>query len=119
MINNTNQFQYFWESDYKFGKFLQKIFQDKYRRKYSLVGNGIYNLVTIDNKIYEIKYTESKKGMIPSDNHAIDIQKKYIIDEIVNNLKCESNISGGKFITFPIGKWVAKVEIIKKLKEPT
>ena len=45
-------------------------------------------------------------------------QLEFIINEIVSNLKCNANISGGKFITFPVGSWIGKVEVIKKLKEP-
>lgn len=110
--------EYFWETEYKFGEFLKKIFNEQYRRKYSLEGNGIYNLITTSNGLYEIKYNQSKNGMISSDNHLISKDKKEIIDKIISNLKCEAFVSGGKFITFPVHSWVAKVEIIKKLKEP-
>lgn len=112
------EYEYFWETDYKFGEFLKKIFPNAYKRKYSLTGNGIYNLLYIDNRIYEVKYNESKNGIIPSDNHNITTDKKSIIDKICENLKCDTFVSGGKFITFPVNKWIAKVEIIKKLKEP-
>ena len=111
-------YEYFWETEYKFGEFLKKIFQENYRRKYSLEGNGIYNLVTTSKGLYEIKYNESKKGIIPVDNHTISKDKQEIIDKIVSNLKCDTYISGGKFITFPVQSWVGKVEIIKKMKEP-
>ena len=112
--------EYFWESEYKFAEFLKQIFGEKiYKRKYSLEGNGIFNLLYLNNKIYEVKYTQSKNGMITSDNHAIDADKKFIIDTICDNLKTETNVSGGKFITFAVQNWFAKVEIIKKLKEPS
>ena len=39
---------YFWEYDYKFGEFLKKIFPNTYQRKYSMTGNGIYNLVLVN-----------------------------------------------------------------------
>ena len=115
-----NKYEYFWETEYKFASFLKSIFSNyNYRRKYSLEGNGIFNLVTINNKIYEIKYTKATKMGI-NDNHAIDSDKKFIIDTIVNNLKTdEVAVFGGKFITFPVAEWIAKVEIIKKLKMPT
>lgn len=115
-----NKVEYFWETEYKFGEFLKKIFGEQiYKRKYSLEGNGIFNLLYLNNKIYEIKYTQSKNGMIASDNHAIDVDKKFIIDTICDNLKTEANVSGGKFITFAVQNWFAKVEIIKKMKEPS
>lgn len=115
-----NKVEYFWETEYKFGEFLKKIFGEQiYKRKYSLEGNGIFNLLYLNNKIYEVKYAQSKNGMITSDNHAIDADKKFIIDTICDNLKTETNVSGGKFITFAVQNWFAKVEIIKKLKEPS
>ena len=49
--------EYFWETEYRFGEFLKELFGDAYRRKYSLEGNGIFNLLYINGKIYEIKYT--------------------------------------------------------------
>ena len=51
--------EYFWEYDYKFGEFLKKYFPNTYQRKYSMTGNGIYNLITVNDKVYEIKFTEA------------------------------------------------------------
>ena len=111
------RYENFWETEYPFRKFLQSIFPT-YKTKYSLVGDGIFNLVTIDNKIYEIKYTKAT-SMGFNDTHKIDNDKKYIIDTIINNLKTDKiAIFGGKYITFPISQWIAKVEIIKKKAEP-
>ena len=111
------RYENFWETEYPFRKFLQSIFPT-YKTKYSLTGDGIFNLVTIDNKIYEIKYVKTT-SMSSNDTHKIDNDKKYIIDTIVNNLKTDKiAIFGGKYITFPIGQWIAKVEIIKKKAEP-
>lgn len=110
--------EYFWETEYKFGEFLKKIFgADVYKRKYSLEGNGIYDLLYINGKIYECKYKECK-SMLDNDNHKFTNDKEFIIKTIVDNLKCKATINGGKFITFPVHNWIAKVEIIKKLKEP-
>ena len=109
---------YFWESEYAFKKFLKKVFDDKFKIKYSLSGNGIYNLVFLNDKIYEIKYTKTR-AMGLMDNHKTDEDKAFIIDNIVNNLKTQNYaVFGGKYITFPVGEWIAKVEIIKKLKMP-
>ena len=52
------------------------------------------------------------------DNHNFTDDKEFIIDTIVKNLKTDAFVSGGKFITFKADKWIAKVEIIKKIKEP-
>ena len=112
---------YFWETEYKFGEFLKEIFgEEVYKRKYSLEGNGIYNLLYINGKIYECKYKSVKSHVIP-DNHKFTDDKEFIVTTIVNNLKCDKSkivVNGGKFITFPIQEWIAKVEIVKKLKEP-
>lgn len=109
--------EYFWESEYKFGEFLKEIFGDAYRRKYSLEGNGIFNLLDINGKVYEIKYTQAKAHIKP-DNHNFTDDKEFIINKIASNLKCNTFIAGGKFITFPVGSWIGKVEVVKKLKEP-
>lgn len=109
--------EYFWETEYKFGEFLKKIFGESYRRKYSLEGNGIFNLLDINGKIYEVKYTSAKAHVKP-DNHKFTDDKEFIINKIALNLKCDTYISGGKFISFPVGSWIGKVEVIKKLKEP-
>ena len=44
-----------------------------------------------------------------------------IIDTIVNNFnnEIEYSITDGKFITFPIAQFFAKLEIIKKMREPS
>lgn len=113
-----NELIYFWETEYKFGEFLKSIFGEAYRRKYSLAGNGIYNLVSYNDKLFEVKYKETKTALV-NDNRALDADKGYIIKTITNNLKTDKfTINGGKFITFPVGSWIAKVEIIKKMKEP-
>lgn len=110
--------EYFWETEYKFGEFLKKIFgADVYKRKYSLEGNGIYDLLYLNGKIYECKYKQARAHVTP-DNHAFTDDKEFIIDTIAKNLKTDTYISGGKFITFKVDKWIAKVEVIKKLKEP-
>ena len=52
---------YFWEYEYKFGEFLKKIFPNTYKRKFSMTGNGIYNLIIIQDKIYEVKFSQTTK----------------------------------------------------------
>lgn len=113
--------EFFWETDYKFGQFLKKTFgEDVYKRKYSLEGNGIYNLLYIDDKIYEIKYSQCK-SQISNDNHKISKDKEFIIKKITEGLKCDKDkitVSKGKIITFPVQDWTAKVEVILKRSEP-
>ena len=110
--------EYFWETENKFRLFLKDVFGEQYRTKYSLTGSGIYNLIFTSKGIYEVKYSQSRNGLIPADNHAVSADKQEIIDTIVNNLKTNVTISGGKFLSFAVGPWFAKVEIIKKMREP-
>lgn len=108
---------YFWEYEYKFGEFLKKIFPNTYKRKFSMTGNGIYNLIIIQDKIYEVKFSQTTK--LIEDNSALtkDKIKNKIIENITNNLKNNYTVNNGK-ITFKLGKFIAKIEIIKKLKMP-
>ena len=98
--------------------FLKGLFGDAYKRKYSLTGNGIYNLLYIDNKIYEVKFTKGTT-LLKEDNKVIsDKIKTNIVNTIVENLKNKYTINSGKFITFETSKGIAKIEIIKKMREP-
>lgn len=108
---------YFWEYEYKFGEFLKKIFPNTYKRKFSMTGNGIYNLIIIQDKIYEVKFSQTTK--LVEDNGVLtkDKIKNKIIENITNNLKNNYTVNNGK-ITFKLGKFIAKIEIIKKLKMP-
>lgn len=108
---------YFWEYEYKFGEFLKKIFPNTYKRKFSMTGNGIYNLIIIQDKIYEVKFLQTTK--LIEDNNVLtkDKIKNKIIENITNNLKNNYTVNNGK-ITFKLGKFIAKIEIIKKLKMP-
>ena len=47
--------------------------------------------------------------------------KEYIKNKIVENLKCDKDkikVYGSKFITFPVDKWTAKIELVKKNAMP-
>ncbi len=111
--------EYFWEYDYKFGEFLKKYFPNTYQRKYSMTGNGIYNLITVNDKVYEIKFTEAKALLEDNNLLTTDSLKNKIIQNIINNFKEGTilTVNNGK-ITFKLGKFIAKVEVIKKLKIP-
>ena len=71
--------EYFWEYDYKFGEFLKKIFPNTYKRKYSMAGNGIYNLILINDKIYEVKFSETKAMLEDNNKLTTDALKNKII----------------------------------------
>jgi hypothetical protein len=117
----NKKYEYFWETHYPFAMYLKKIFPNEYKRKYSLEGNGIYNLLYIGKNIYEIKYTETKNMATGNAKVATDANKQMIIDTIVNNFNngTKYSITDGKFITFPIAQFFAKLEIIKKMREPS
>lgn len=114
--------EYFWEHEFPFGEdFLRSIFPS-YRRKFSMTGNGIYNLVTLDNKLYNITL-KSTKGMLPNDGKSAfrDPTKDKVIAGIttqLNQLGIEYSVNSGKYITFPLFGTIAKIEIVKKTTEP-
>ena len=109
--------EYFWEYDYKFGEFLKKIFPNTYRRKYSMTGNGIYNLILVNDKIYEVKLSQTNSMLVDNNLLTTDKMKNKIIENIIDNLKSNYTVNNGK-VTFKLGKFIAKVEVIKKVKMP-
>lgn len=109
--------EYFWEYDYKFGEFLKKIFPNTYKRKYSMTGNGIYNLILVNDKIYEVKLSQTNSMLIDNNLLTTDKMKNKIIENIIDNLKSNYTVNNGK-VTFKLGKFIAKIEVIKKVKMP-
>ena len=115
---------YFWEFEYPFGEvFLKEIFQDSYKRKYSMVGEGIFNLVFLEDKIYDISFKKTNSFMLNDGKSALrDKGKDYIVQKIVEALEKENvkyTVNSGKYITFEIqNNYIAKVEIVKKTKMP-
>ena len=110
---------YFWEYDYAFGEyFLKKLFGDAYKRKYSMEGNGIYNLVYgSDGKIYDLKLTQKKKMVEGDELLSRNSYQCMMADTLVNNLP-NAVVSKKKIITFSLGNTIAKIEITRKMKEP-
>jgi len=110
---------YFWEYDYAFGEyFLKELFGEAYKRKYSMEGNGIYNLIYgSDDKIYDVKLTQAKKMVEGDELTSRNFYQCIIADLIVKNLP-NATVSKKKIITFPLGDTIAKIEIVKKMKEP-
>lgn len=115
---------YFWEFEYPFGEvFLKEIFQDSYKRKYSMVGEGIFNLVFLEDKIYDISFKKTNSFMLNDGKFALrDKGKDYIVQKIVEVLEKENvkyTVNSGKYITFEIqNNYIAKIEIVKKVKMP-
>lgn len=118
-------FEYFYEIEYPFIKdVLQKIYgETKALRRFSLVGEGQFILIYMDNKIYEFKIKEIKKMLQDDGKIALrDETKNKVIDMFTSFLK-ENNIkytkNNGKYISFPIDKYIVQIEVIKKIKEPS
>lgn len=109
--------------EYPFGSvFLANIFKEGYKKKYSLVGDGIYDLILIENKIYDVKFKQVN-NMLPNDGKKAfrDETKDKIINAIakgLDDLNLEYTINNGKFITFKLFNYIAKVEVIKKAAMP-
>lgn len=124
--------EYFWETEYKFGEFLKKVFGEQFKRKYSLQGNGIYNLLFIDDNIYEVEYKKATanvgeevydkntKNCYPDCGNARygGPTKQDILYQIGKNLKVDKVYAKSAEMSFPIANWTAKIKIVKKNSEP-
>ena len=98
--------EYEWAFD---SDFLQNLFQDNYKHKYSLSGNGIYNLVFMDNKIYDVELKKATSLLADDGKKAFrDTTKDVIVEMIVNKLK-ENNAVHHK------GAYKAAVFLVQKL----
>lgn len=115
--------EYFWEYEWPFGEFLRESLPEgSYRHKFSMVGNGIYNLVTLDDKLYDISLKSTTK-LLPNDGKKAfrDTTKDKLIDLLkdkLSQLGINCTVNSGKFITFELFGFVAKLEIVKKTTEP-
>lgn len=115
--------QYFWEYDYPFGEFLRESLPaGSYRRKFSMTGNGIYNLVALDGKLYDVTLKSATK-LLPNDGKKAfrDTTKDKLIDLLkdkLSQLGVKCTVNSGKFITFELFDFIAKLEIVKKTTEP-
>jgi hypothetical protein len=120
-FDSTNNMQ---DYDYAFGHdFLKPIFgEDKYMRKYSMSGDGIYNLLLIDDKIYDLKLKEVKSMLVDDHKKAYrDTTKDYIVDEIRKALVdrgINMTSNSGKLISFKNNNKIFSVEITKKTSMP-
>lgn len=117
------QYEEFWEYDYPFGDdFLKSIFNNNYLRKYSLIGDGIFNIVSVDNKIYDISLKNCKSLLLNDNKKAFrDSTKDIIVEKICNKLNendIEYTVNSGKFITFKYNNFIFKIEVVKKAAMP-
>ena len=114
---------YTWEYDYPFGEdFLKFIFKNDYKRVYTLSGDGIFNIVTLGDKIYSIDLKDTKSLLANDGKKAFrDETKDIVITSIadgLNKLGLEYTINSGKFITFKMFDNIFKIEVIKKAVMP-
>ena len=119
-----DKYNYFWEYEYPFGEdFLKSIFKENYSRKYSLTGEGIFDLVFKDNKIYDISL-KNGNNILPNDGKKAfrDGTKDDIVNFITYALKnnnIEYTTNSGKIICFKYNNFIFKIEVIKKAVMPT
>ena len=117
------KYEYFNDYEYPFGSdFLKSIFNDNYKKKYSMIGDGIFDLIFYNNKIYYAKLSQGKNMLVNDGKKAFrDADKDIIIEKICNKLQennIEYTVNGGKFITFKYNDFIFKVEFIKKAVMP-
>ena len=115
--------EYFWEYEFPFGEdFLKSIFKDDFKRKWSMIGDGMYNLVLLNDKIYSIDLKQGKSMLANDGKKAFrDETKDVVVTSIadgLNKLGVEYTINSGKFITFKAFNNIFKIEVIKKAAMP-
>ena len=108
--------------------FIDKVLKDIFGKKqmikrYSLAGEGIFNLLYINNNIYEFKFKEIKSLPVSDGKKAFRDTKK---DEVINAVAATLSkynldfvITDGKFISFKDRNYLVQMEIVKKIKEPS
>lgn len=110
---------YDWEIIRHVEKQIANGFPNTYKRKYSLTGDGIYNLVQLRDLIYEFKVVKNSKPVSSSnDKLTTDAIKNKIIRHICSQVEhCNPQINDGK-VYLNSNDLSLRVEVIKKLKMP-
>lgn len=116
--------EFFWEYEWPFGELLRETFPEGgYRRKFSMTGNGIYNLVTLDKKLYDISLKSTKSLLSDDGKKAFRDETKdkviSLLTDKLSQLGINYSVNSGKYITFKLFGFIAKVEIVKKTVEPS
>ena len=116
--------EFFWEYEWPFGELLRETFPEgSYCRKFSMTGNGIYNLVTLDKKLYDISLKSVKSLLLDDGKKAFRDETKdkviSLLTDKLSQLGINYSVNSGKYITFKLFGFIAKVEIIKKTVEPS
>ncbi len=118
-----NKYEYFWEYEYPFGEdFLKSIFNDKYKRVYSRTGEGIFNIILFNDKIYDVSLKKGTSLLVNDGKKAFrDADKDIVMEMITKALtdnEIEFTVNSGKFITFKYNNFIFKIEIVKKAAMP-
>jgi hypothetical protein len=91
-------------------------------RRYSLGAEGTFNLLYIDNSIYEFRFKKIKFLPKSDGKKAFrDSKKDEVIEAIANRLNennIEFSITKGKFVSLKDNSFITQIEIVKKTKEP-
>ena len=117
-------YEFFWLYEYPFGDdFLKSIFKDEFQRKFSMVGDGIYTLLTLkDGSIYDVRLSQGKTILKNDGKKAYrDTNKDTIVEKICKKLKdskIDYTTNSGKFICFKYNNFIMKIEIVKKAAMP-
>lgn len=111
--------EYFWEYEYPFATFLKGIFPKTFKRKYGIKDSGIYNLILVNDKIYDVTFKQAKTMLEDNGTLTTEKLKNKIIQNILDNLKENAvyTVNNGK-ITLKVDNYIAKIEVIKKTRMP-
>ena len=116
------KYDYFWEIKWPMALFFAHVcFPNTYKRKFSMTGNGIYDLVIVKDRIFELKITEQKQiQSLGEGNNKLtrDPLKNAIINQICNKLNGKYVLNDGK-IYIKVQKWFARIDVIEKRVMPT
>ena len=118
-----DKYEYFWEYEYPFGEdFLKSIFNNKYKRVYSRAGEGIFNIILFNDKIYDVSLKKGTSLLVNDGKKAFRDADKDVIMEMITKALIDNEIeftaNSGKFITFKYNNFIFKVEIVKKAAMP-
>ena len=111
---------YDWEIIRQVEKQIANGFPNTYKKKYSLTGDGIYNLIQLKNLLYEFKVVKNTKSVsAPNDKLTSDAIKNKIINHIYTQIEdYKPQINDGK-IYLRSNDISLRVEVVKKMKIPT
>ncbi len=116
------KYDYFWEIKWPISCFFAHVcFPNTYKHKFSMTGNGDYDLVIVNNRIFELKLVEQKQiESLGEGNNKLtrDPLKNAIIKQICSKLNGKYVLNDGK-IYIKAQKWFARIDVIEKRAMPT